>query len=118
MEGNAILRIYMHGEDRYRGRSLPHALVVACLKRHLFWVSSERGLESAGSDGVVHRNTRFYLTERAPVLVEISGPETQLIHFAKEYWALIQAASGPTILLRSQMVFDRSIQKELITHRF
>ena len=64
----------------------------------------QRALEGAGKGHALQRNKVLNFSKHAPLLVEIAGTLPEIEGFLKEHKPMIEAASGPAILLEGRFV--------------
>ena len=102
MSETVTLRVYMLETDSHRSLPLYHALVLAAKRSRLLWVNVQRGIEGFGTDHILRRS-RFFHSD-SPVVVEITGTAEDMTNFVTSNGALIQAASGPAIILQGTLV--------------
>ena len=102
MQETVTLRVYMLETDNHRSLPLYHALVLAAKQSRLLWVNVQRGVEGFGTDHVLRRSKLFH--SESPVVVDITSTAEDMMGFVTKHRSLIQAASGPAIMLQGTLV--------------
>ncbi len=102
MKETVTLRVYMLETDRHRYGPLYHTLVLAARTSGLLWVNVQRGVEGFGSDHVLRRS--LFFRSQCPVVVEVTGAAQEIHEFVTDHRDLIEAASGPAVVLRGTLV--------------
>jgi PII-like signaling protein len=76
-----LLRIYIGESDRWRGRPLHSAIVLAAREAGLAGATVIRGVEGFGAHSRVHTAKVLRLSEDLPLLIEIVDQEERIREF-------------------------------------
>jgi uncharacterized protein len=76
-----LLRIFVGEEDRYQGRSLYQAIVMAALERRMAGATVLRGPEGFGISRSFRTEINVEAGARGPVVIEIVDTEKQISGF-------------------------------------
>ena len=82
LEGEGrLLRIFIGESDRWHGKPLYEAIVVAARETGLAGATVTRGIEGFGADSHLHTARILRLSEDLPVVVEIVDTSEQIERF-------------------------------------
>ncbi|WP_038042456.1 DUF190 domain-containing protein [Thermus tengchongensis] len=79
--GAKLLRVFVGESDRYQGRPVYEALILAAKERGLAGASAFKGFMGYGAHSRVHSAKILQLSEDLPVMVEIVDTEEKIRAF-------------------------------------
>ncbi|GMA50855.1 hypothetical protein GCM10025857_22120 [Alicyclobacillus contaminans] len=99
MPSGHILKVYMKEDDKYHHTPLYEAMLQALKNHHVIWVDVQRAVEGFGQEHVIHKAHLFSFSEHPPVVLEAILEANTVESTLAATRPLLQAASGPAILL-------------------
>lgn len=106
MTAGQILRVYMKEEDRYQHTVLYDAIVRKLKQNGVLWVDVQRGLEGFGEEHVIHKSRLLSFSNQAPIILE-AFLEAEQAGVLEDIRPLLDAASGPALLIQAESVHTR-----------
>ena len=74
----SVLRIYLSSTDRFRHSLLSETIVYAARRYQLAGATVFRGYMGFGSSSVIHSQKFWEITEKMPVVIEITDDHTKI----------------------------------------
>ncbi len=105
-----LLRIFIGESDRYHGKPLYEAIVLAARERNMAGATVLRGLMGFGAHSRMHTTKILRLAEDLPVVIEIVDKPDRIAEFLPELDKMI--GEGLVTLERARVIAYRYAESE------